>query len=207
MERIKVTGLLCAALASAVLNVACSGAASEANALPTRKATAASAAAAAAQAKIDAHNRELVSGVTVGKPGAPVELKFELGARPAVGQELPITIELTPRAAIGRLQVTVQGSEGIELSADTDLAPVDRPTPDVVVARTFTVTPKHEGVFYIPVIAYASEAAASTSRSFAIPIIVGNGGAAALAQKPATTMAAGNERVESMPAQESGSPR
>lgn len=206
MERIRITNLICTALVTGTLLAACSGGSSEADALPTRKATAASVAAARAKAKADQHNAELVSGVTLGKPGAPVDLKFELGAKPVVGVQLPITIELTPRAPIGRLQVTVQGSEGIELAPGTELEPVDRPTPDAVITRTFTVTPKREGVFYIPVIAYANEASSSTSRSFAVPIIVGTGGAAALAQKPATEVAAGDGLVERMPAQESGGP-
>ena len=84
MERIRITNLICTALVTGTLLAACSGGSSEADALPTRKATAASVAAARAKAKADQHNAELVSGVTLGKPGAPVDLKFELGAKPVV---------------------------------------------------------------------------------------------------------------------------
>ncbi len=205
-HRIEKASLL-GAFALMLLLSACGSSEPEANAMPTRKETAANAAAAFAKARAQQHQRELVSGVTMGKPGAPVDLRFNIAARPAVGQALPITIELTPRAAISRLQVTVQGTDGIDLTAGTDIQPADRPPPDTAVVRSFTVTPKREGVFYIPVIAYVSDGGSSSSRSFAIPIIVGDAGAAVLAQKPATSVDAGNQRIERLPAQESTNSR
>ena len=207
MKRVSEPGRLLLAMTALAALAACSRDAPDANNGATRKASAAVIAAAAAKAKAEQHKRELVAGVSSGKPGAPVDLRFELAERPAVGVPLTISIELTPRAAIGRLQATVQGSEGIQLSGDVELETADQPTPDVAVVRKFTVTPTREGVFYISVIAYASEAGSSSSRSFAIPIVVGDGGAAAMAQKPATVIDSANERIERMPAQETSGSR
>lgn len=190
-------------LSLTTLLAACSQDSTEAGAAAATKRTAATVAVVHKPVK---PKHDMVAAVPVGKPGAPVELHFELGSRPVVGQALLITIELTPRSVIGRLQATVQGNDGIAV-ADGELEAVDRPQVDVALTRTVSVTPLREGVFYLSVIAYANEGPATSSRSFAIPVIVGDAGAAVAAQKPDTSVDANQARIERMPAQESSSSR
>jgi hypothetical protein len=189
-----------ALLSLTTLLTACSEGATDDTAATTRRA----AKRAAIAAKPVAPKHDLVSAVSVGKPGAPVDLHFELGARPVVGQPLTVTIELTPRSTLGQLQATVLGNDGVAVAAG-ELEAADRPAADVAVTRTLSVTPLREGVFYLAVTVYASDATASSSRSFAIPIVVGDAGSAAAAQKPETSIDATHERVEKMAAQESSS--
>ena len=152
-------------------------------------------------------NKNLVSAVTTGKPGAPISMKFELLRRPKVGEPLEVTVEVTPEAAgITALQVVFQGGDGLqlrsggELSATTTTAmPAGTP-----IQHSVVVTPVREGIFYLSAVAVA-EGAGSQARTFAIPVVVGD--AAVLesekaALPPPTT---NSERVTSMPATESGS--
>lgn len=199
MERLTDKNLLLALITLTVTLAGCGSEAPETNSSAARKTPVAGA---AAGAKAAQRSKDMVSAVSVGKPGAPVDMHFELGSRPAVGQPLTVTIELTPRSAFGSLQATVQANDGIALTTSGELEAADAPTLDAPVTRTITVTPLREGVFYLSVFVYADEASSSSSRSFAIPIVVGDGAVANAANKPVTTTDSTNERVESMPAQE-----
>ena len=56
---------------------------------------------------------DTVAAVPLGKPGAPVDLRFDLNERPRVGRALQITLEITPRAAVDRVQLRVEANENL----------------------------------------------------------------------------------------------
>ena len=156
-------------------------------------------------AAMPAHPKSnLVAAVSVGKPGAAVDLHFDLAARPKVGEALQIGLELTPRSAASQLHVSVVGNDGISVAGSGELDGADRPAVDVALKRSVSVTPQREGMFYLSVFVETDD---GLTRSFAIPLIVGDLGAAAAAQKPSTTVDATAQRVESLPAQESSRSR
>ena len=191
------------ALAWAFLLAACSDPAEVKIRTKTPAATAATAAAAAAQTT----NKNLVSAVTTGKPGAPISMKFELLRRPKVGEPLEVAVEVTPEAA-GRsaLQVVFQGGEGLQLRSGGELSATTTTSmpAGTPIQHTVVVTPVREGIFYLSAVAVA-EGAGSQARTFAIPVVVGDAAVLESAKMALPPPAASGERVTSLPAAESGS--
>ncbi len=151
----------------------------------------------------------MVSAVSSsGKPGAPVELKFDLGAKPELGKPLEVTVAVVPRGeGISQLRVVFQSNESIEVQSGNEMAVQDRPADGVAVTHTVTVVPRRDGVFYLGAVALVEGSGGSVARSFAIPIIVGDPVEAerAIADKPAQgVMAKGEagEKIISLPASE-----
>lgn len=184
-------------LASSIALMGCSKSSQDAKA-------AAAAAAAKPAVTAAAAKSGTVAAVSLGKPGAAVDLRFDVGARPAVGVPLQINLELTPRSAVSQLHATVVANDGLDLVGTGDLDGADRPAVDVAVSRSISVTPQREGIFNLSVFVETDD---GLTRSFAIPLIVGDAGAAAVVQKTATKIDATQQRVESLPAQESTRPR
>ncbi len=155
----------------------------------------------------------MVSAVSSGKPGAAVDLKFDLGKRPRVGEPLDVTVAVTTRAPdIDELQVVFQSTEGVEVVGGAQLGPVSKPADGQTFSHTVRVLPKQDGVYYVSAVALveaASSGASSIARTFAIPIIVGDSvsldAAMSKAATEATVEGPGGERLVPLPAEESGS--
>ena len=158
-----------------------------------------------AKASIDA----MVSAVSSsGKPGAPVELKFDLASRPELGKPLQVTVVVVPLGeGITQLRVVFQSNEAVEVQAGSEMAVQNRPAVGVAVSHSVTVVPRRDGVFYLGAVALVEGPGGSVARSFAIPIIVGDPVEAerAVAAKPSQGVMAkgeGGENVISLPASE-----
>ena len=191
------------ALACVFLLAACSDPAEVKIRTKTPVASAATAAVAAAQKT----NKNLVSAVTTGKPGAPISMKFELLRRPKVGEPLEVAVEVTPEAAgISALQVVFQGGEGLQLRSGGELSATTTTSmpAGTPIQHTVVVTPVREGIFYLSAVAVA-EGAGSQARTFAIPVVVGDAAVLESAKMALPPPAASGERVTSLPAAESGS--
>lgn len=127
-----------------------------------------SAAAAAAEA-----TRGMVSGVTnTSKPGAPVDLKFELKARPEAGQPLPIEIALVPRVASESLRATFIATDGLTVHSGGP-AEYAKAQAAAVYRHTLTVVPREDGVYYLSAIVLMDMPNGPEARTFSIPVIVG----------------------------------
>ena len=143
-----------------------------------------------------------------GKPGAPVDLKFDLPTKPELDKPLEVNVALVPRSAeLSQLRLVFQSNEAVEVRSGSE-AVLDKPADGVALTHTVTVVPKREGVFYLGAVALVEGPSGSVARSFAIPIIVGDPVAAerALADKPAQgtlSKSGGGESVVSLPASES----
>lgn len=154
----------------------------------------------------------MVSAVSSGKPGAAVDLKFDIATRPRVGESLPISIVVTTRAAdISKLQVIFQSTDGIQVVDGLELNAPENPRNGDTFSHTVTVLPQKDGVSYLSAVALVEGGggASSVARTFAIPIIVGDvvAAEAALAEGAEAGVAPGpgGERVVPLPADESGS--
>jgi hypothetical protein len=160
----------------------------------------------------DTRTEDMVSAVSSGKPGAAVELKFDIGKRPRVGEPLDVMIAITTSAPdIDKLQVLFQSTEGIDVVGGAQLGPVDKPADGQVFSHTVRVLPKQDGVYYLSAVALVdagSGGGASVARTFAIPIIVGDSvsleAAMSKASGAASTEGPGGERLMPLPAEESG---
>jgi len=151
----------------------------------------------------------MVSAVSSsGKPGAPVELKFDLGSRPELGKPLAVTVAVVPLGeGITQLRVVFQSNEAVEVQAGSEMAVQNRPAVGVPVSHAVTVVPRRDGVGYLGAVALVEGPGGSVARSFSIPIIVGDPVEAerAVAAKPSQGVmakGAGGENVISLPASE-----
>lgn len=164
-----------------------------------------------ASATAEAPPVEMVAAVSSGKPGAAVDLKFDIAKRPRVGETLEVTVAVAPRAPdIDKLQVVFQSTEGIEVVDGAQLGPIAKPADGQVFTHTVRVLPKQDGVFYVSAVALVespSGGGASVARAFAIPVLVGDSvsldAAASKASVDTTTAGPGGERLAPLPAEES----
>jgi hypothetical protein len=147
---------------------------------------------------------DMVRGVSPGKPVAPVDLKFSVAAKPALGVPLDIDIAVIATGHSDSMTLSVQGGSGIEIDSATSLASFPKSLPGSLYRHKLRVTPRAEGAFNISVlVTTAVPGSGAQSRSFSIPLLVG--GLAALDKplpsNPVRTDSSG-ERVSSQPAVE-----
>jgi len=118
----------------------------------------------------------MVSAVSAGKGGPPVEMKFELRGTPQAGQPMDVDIVVLPDApAISRLYGQFKGGEGIDVVEGGELAAVDKPAQGTVIRHVVRVVPKEDGIFTLSAAVSVELADDSVTRTFTIPVIVGEG--------------------------------
>lgn len=118
---------------------------------------------------------DMVTGVTAGKGNSMVELKFAIGARPEPGVPLVIDIALTPTEKSNQLRLIFQATDGLEISEGQDTASIQNANPGVPIAHKVKVVPLRDGIFALSAVALFDSDTASITRTFVIPIIVGQG--------------------------------
>jgi hypothetical protein len=142
----------------------------------------------------------MANAVSTGKTTAPVDLKFDLPAKPDVGQPFVIELAFMPRLPADVLEVEVAGNPGLAL--------VDGGTArfDDVQSGSRHVLEVHAradaaGLYYLTVVARMVNKVQTEARTFSVPVAVG---AVPAAQKPTPARDASGQPIESMPAKESG---
>lgn len=157
-----------------------------------------------AGATIAEATKGMVSGVTnPSKPGAPVDLKFELKARPEAGQPLPIEIAFVPRVATESLRATFIATEGLSVSSSVP-AEFQKAQPASVYRHTLTVVPREDGVYYVSAIVLMDMPNGPEARTFSIPVIVGAPQEdLEPASRPASPADGTGQSIQTMPAQQS----
>jgi hypothetical protein len=108
------SGLVIAALAALLALAGCGGKSEDAGFKPRAKAKPA-----ASTPKTDGSVEEdsrLATAVASGKTSAPVDLKYDLAAKPAVGQPFEIELVFQPRLPADTLEVEVSGMSGLSVA-------------------------------------------------------------------------------------------
>ena len=119
---------------------------------------------------------DMVAAVSAGKGGPPVGLKFELRSPPQAGQFLDLDFAILPDAqSIERINAKFQGSDGLELVDGGDLAAVEKPAQGSVIRHVVRVLPKQDGIYTVTAAVSVDLATDSITRTFTIPVIVGEG--------------------------------
>jgi hypothetical protein len=116
---------------------------------------------------------DMVAAVGSGKSAAPIEVRFDLAKRPEVGVPLDVTVSVLPVGDVERLQMVFQSLEGLSVTGNSNLGPINQPKVGEELRHVVTVTPQKEGVYYVSAVALIETADVSVSRSFAIPVVVG----------------------------------
>lgn len=196
--------LLLALLAGAVA-AGCSGGKDDAAAEQTGKArtdaTAADAAAggpATPPAGASEKQSRLAQAVADGKTTAPVDMKYDVLSKPAVGQPFEVELAFEPRLPADTLDVEVTEAPGLVLVGEKTarFAPVE--SGQTYTARVL-VQGDSPGLFYIGVVARMSTQVQTESRAFALPLVIGE---VQPAQKPEPARDATGQAIQSLPAQQ-----
>lgn len=187
----------------AALAAACGGkdeesaASSEAPPAATQPAESASAGPATAAAG----NERMANAVVTSKTAAAVDLRYDMLAKPDVGQPFEIELVFVPRAPADALHVEITGMEGLTVVSGGALA-FDNVQAGERYSGKVLVQADAAGLYYIGLVAKMSSKVQTEARSFSVPVVVGT--APAAVQKPAPEVDAAGQPVESVPAVETG---
>jgi len=194
-NRILALGLACSA---ALWLAACSNEESAPSAAtPSGESTRAKAPELNAAAK-DA-TKHMVTGVTnTAKPGAPVDLRFEIKERPAAGVPLQVEIAFLPQVGSPSLRATFIATDGLAVRPSPVPASYKDVTTGGIYRHTLTVVPREDGAYYVSAIVLMDLDNGPEARTFNLPIVVG--APADVAAKPEPPKDASGQPVESMPA-------
>jgi hypothetical protein len=114
----------------------------------------------------------MVEAASQGKSQLPVELKFDLKQRPALGQALDIDLAVMPQIDAGAGEIQVRGGDGLTVAPSTnqvDLAAVEA---GQVYRQSVKVTPTADGVLLLNLTVSLKHDEINESRAFSIPLIV-----------------------------------
>jgi hypothetical protein len=119
----------------------------------------------------------MVSAVAANKgtTGA-VQVKFELGGRPDVGQPLDVSVVVVPVAGgLDRVSGTFQGDDGLDIVSGGTLAATDKPAVGAPINHQVRVIPRHDGIFALGAMITTEAGGQKNSQKFEMPVIAGNG--------------------------------
>jgi len=162
------------------------------------KASAKRAAASADKARLE--DERLATAVATSKSGAAVDLKYDITAKPAVGQPFEVELTFLPRVSADALEVEISAIEGLTLVGNGQVK-FDNVQAGERYATKVLVHSEAAGMYYLGVAAKMTTKVQTEARSFSVPVVVGTPVAA---EKPAPEKDAAGTAVESMPAVESG---
>jgi hypothetical protein len=136
-----------------------------------------------------------------GKPLPPIEFKYEFLGEPAVGQPLEIRVTSTIEAELDALNVTLSGSERMQVPAAIARFRMARTAAGAPMTRTISVTPLASGTIYLDVLLQADIDGRQQSRAVTIPIRVGAPSRQSESEGTVSTDADG-QRIISLPAED-----
>jgi hypothetical protein len=155
----------------------------------------------AASATVAPGDERMATAVATGKTSAPVDLQYDLLAKPDVGQPFEIELALLPRLAADTLEVEVSGIPGLTLVSGGSvkfegITAGERYTSKVL-ARADAA-----GLYYVNVVVRMITKVQTEARAFSIPVVVGTVPAA---RKAAPPQDATGQAIQSLPAAETTS--
>jgi hypothetical protein len=133
-----------------------------------------------------------------GKPGAAVQIRYDFMSRPAVGTPTELQLAFVPNAGVDSLDIVVSSMDGVTLAGSLSASFTDV-EPSKPYLHTVSVLPERNGVFYLTVVATTQIGNQNLSRTFSIPLLVGNVPAQ---QKAAPQTDAAGEPIQPAKAQE-----
>ena len=113
----------------------------------------------------------MVEAANQGKSQVPVELKFDLGGRPKVGQPLEINLALITQIAASPATIQVSDADGLTVAPGGNQFDIPSAEAGEVYRETVKVTPNTEGVLLVGVTVALKHDDLTDQRAFSIPII------------------------------------
>lgn len=137
------------------------------SAAPVRKAT----------TPADSLSPYLVAAVTTAKSGAGLlQLKFELAARPEVGEPVDVDLVIVPQADnITQISGTVQGDEGLEVVSGGTIPAADKVTFGTPIHHALKVRANRDGIFTLSAAMTVESGGQTLAPVYTMPFIAGSG--------------------------------
>lgn len=128
----------------------------------------------------------MVAAVSSGKTATVIGVHFALGAAPAVGQSLPVSIAVVPHTSFSSVQASFEAPDAVILATGELIEPLKDVKPESIISHTLVLQPRQEGVFLVTAAVETEGEEGTVTRIYSIPLIVNP----APAVKPAAPAAA-----------------
>jgi hypothetical protein len=125
----------------------------------------------------DSLSPNLVGAVTTTKNGAGMlQVKFELAARPEVGDPVDVDLVIVPQADnIDRITGTVQADEGVEVVSGGDISTTEKLLFGTPIHHALKVRAKRDGIFTLSAALSIESGGQTLAPVYSMPLIAGNG--------------------------------
>lgn len=132
------------------------------------------------------------------KTTAPVDMQYDLLAKPALGQPFEVELAFTTRLPAETLDVEVTDAPGLTVVGEKT-ARFEAVESGQVYTTKVLVQGDTAGLYYLGVMAKMSTQVQTETRAFAVPVVIGSPPAAQKANPPKD---ASGQAIQSMPAKE-----
>ncbi len=116
--------------------------------------------------------RGMVEAASQGKSQLPVQLKFELAQRPAVGQTVEINVAVLPDIDASGADIVVVGGDGLTVAPGGSQFELGAVEVGGVYRQSIKVNPAAAGVLLLNLTVSLKHDEMTESRAFSIPLIV-----------------------------------
>lgn len=125
----------------------------------------------------DSLSPNLVAAVTTTKSGASLlQVKFELAARPVVGDPVDVDLVIVPAADhIEQVSGTVQGDDGLEVLSGGAIPAAEKPVFGTPIHHTLKVRARRDGIFTLSAALTVDADGQTLTPVYTLPLIAGNG--------------------------------
>jgi hypothetical protein len=113
----------------------------------------------------------MVQAAAQGKSQLPIELKFDLGSRPKVGQVLQIDLALISQISASPATIQVNAADGLSLAPGASQFEIASEEAGEVYRQAVNVTPNAEGILLLGVTVSLKHDELTDQRVFSIPIV------------------------------------
>jgi hypothetical protein len=155
-------------------------------------------------ARVASLDRDLVEGVPMGKPVAPVGVKFGLSGTPVAGTPFKVTLVVSPEVIVPSMLVEVTPAEGLVLLDPVEPVTFQKISAGSTHELTLTLQAPANGGYVLNVAVTLNEPAGDQTRVLAFPLLVGGSATPVLSTRAKS--AAGGEAVVPLKGTESGGP-
>jgi hypothetical protein len=144
---------------------------------------------------------KMARAVGSGKPGAAVELKYDILVKPEPGVATEVNLALIPSASADAMTLKISAMDGITLAGQLE-SRIEKPQSGKPYEHRFSLLPDQAGIYYATVTVMMEFGDSQMGRTFSIPLLVGS---VQQAQKPVAVPPkdATGQAVQSMRAEES----
>jgi hypothetical protein len=149
-----------------------------------------------------AEGEGMANAVAMGKTAAAVDLKYDMTAKPAVGQPFEVELAFLPRMPADSLEVEASGMAGLVLAGGSS-AKFENVVPGERYVAKMLVQVNQPGLYYIGITAKMVSKVQTEARTFSVPVVIGT---PPPEEKPAAAAAAPGTTVKSMSAVETTTP-